>query len=101
MAWLLTSPMMASTLGSTVAVQPMVADGVEVSVGFVGDDIFGPLLVVAAVVVCPLAGVIVAFSRMAVELGDVADAVEANPLIVSEQRVVAVDALVQMRRAES
>jgi acyl-CoA synthetase (NDP forming) len=55
---------MAQSLGPAVAVQPMVADGVEVSVGFVRDDAFGPLVVVAAggtlvelladrVVVCP------------------------------------------------
>jgi acyl-CoA synthetase (NDP forming) len=136
---------MTRSLGPIVTVQPMIADGVEVSVGFVRDDAFGPLLVVAAggtlvelladqVVACPpvshagalalldrlrirpllagwrgasavdldaLAEVIVAFSRMAVELGDVVEAVEANPVIASAHGVVAVDALVQMRRAES
>jgi acyl-CoA synthetase (NDP forming) len=136
---------MTRSLGPIVTVQPMIADGVEVSVGFVRDDAFGPLLVVAAggtfvelladrVVACPpvshagalalldrvrirpllagwrgapavdidaLAEVIVAFSRMAVDLGDVAEAVEANPVIASAHGVVAVDALVQMRRAES
>jgi acyl-CoA synthetase (NDP forming) len=136
---------MTRSLGPVVTVQPMVADGVEVSVGFVRDDAFGPLLVVAAggtvvelladrVVACPpvshagakalldqlrirallegwrgtpavdvdaLADVIVAFSRMAAELGDIVDAVEANPVIASADGVVAVDALVQMRRAES
>ena len=136
---------MAQSLGHKVTVQPMVADGVEVSVGFVRDDAFGPLLVVAAggtlvelladrVVACPpvshagalalldrlrirpvlagwrgapavdidaLANVIVAFSEMAIELGDVVDAVEANPVIASPGGVIAVDALVQASRAES
>ena len=40
-----------------------------------------------------LAQVIVAFSQMAVEIGDVVDAVEANPVIASPHGVVAVDAL--------
>jgi succinyl-CoA synthetase beta subunit len=40
-----------------------------------------------------LAQVIVAFSHMATEIGDVVDAVEANPVIVSPDGVVAVDAL--------
>jgi acyl-CoA synthetase (NDP forming) len=136
---------MAQSLGPATTVQPMVADGVEVSVGFVRDEAFGPLLVVAAggtlvelladrVVACPpvshagalalldrlrirpvlagwrgapavdidaLADVIVAFSVMAIELGDVVDAVEANPVIASPRGVVAVDALVQASRAES
>ena len=55
----------------------------------------------AAVDVDALAGVIVAFSQMAVEIGDVVDAVEANPVIASPRGVVAVDALVQVRGAES
>jgi hypothetical protein len=136
---------MAQSLGAAVSVQPMIAEGVEVSVGFVRDDAFGPLLVVAAggtlvelladrAVACPpvsragalalldrlrirpmLAGwrgapavdidalvdVIVAFSEMAVDLGSAYDAVEANPVIASEDGVVAVDALAQARRAES
>jgi acetate---CoA ligase (ADP-forming) len=136
---------MTRTLGPLVTIQPMIAGGVEVSVGFVRDEAFGPLLVVAAggtlvelladrVVACPpvshagalalldrlrirpllagwrgasaadvdtLADVVVAFSQMALELGDVVDAVEANPVIASEHGVVAVDALVQVRRAES
>ncbi|WP_101952794.1 acetate--CoA ligase family protein [Mycobacterium sp. 3519A] len=136
---------MTRSLGPVVTVQPMVADGVEVSVGFVRDDAFGPLLVVAAggtlvelladrvvalppvshagalallgrlrirpllagwrgapaVDVASLAEVIVGFSQMAVECGEVVDAVEANPVIASEHGVVAVDALVQIRRAES
>jgi acyl-CoA synthetase (NDP forming) len=135
----------AQSLGAAVTVQPMVADGVEVSVGFVRDDAFGPLVVVAAggtlvelladrMVACPpvshdgarrlltglriapllagwrgapavdidgLADVIVAFSEMAIELGDVLDAVEANPVIASPGGVIAVDALVQPSRAES
>jgi acyl-CoA synthetase (NDP forming) len=136
---------MTRTLGPLVTIQPMIAGGVEVSVGFVRDEAFGPLLVIAAggtlvelladrVVACPplshagalalldrlrirpllagwrgasavdvdtLADVVVAFSQMALELGDVVDAVEANPVIASEHGVVAVDALVQVRRAES
>ena len=40
-----------------------------------------------------LAQVIVAFSQMAVEIGDVVDAVEANPVIATPHGVVAVDAL--------
>lgn len=132
---------MAQSLGSAVTVQPMVADGVEVSVGFVHDDAFGPLVVVAAggtlvelladrVVACPpvthagaqrllsglriapllagwrgaaavdvdaLADVVVRFSDMAIELGDVLDAVEANPVIASADGVAAVDALVIVR----
>ena len=121
---------MAHSLGPAVTVEPMVAAGVEVSVGIVCDPAFGPLLVVAAggtlvelladrVVACPpmshegamrlldglrirpllagwrgapavdidaLAGVIVAFSQMAIEIGDVLDAVEANPVIASAAR---------------
>jgi hypothetical protein len=136
---------MAQSLGTAVTVQPMVADGVEVSVGFVRDDAFGPLVVVAAggtlvelladrVVACPpvsrdgarrlltglriapllagwrgapavdidgLADVIMAFSEMAIQLGDAVDAVEANPVIASPGGVIAVDALVQPSRAES
>ncbi len=132
---------MAQSLGPAVTVQPMIADGVEVSVGFVRDDAFGPLMVVAAggtlvelladrVVACPpvsrhgalrllerlrirpllagwrgqpavdvdaLADVVVRFSEMAAELGDVFDAVEANPVIASPDGVVAVDALVIAR----
>jgi acyl-CoA synthetase (NDP forming) len=48
----------------------------------------------AAVDVDALADVIVAFSQIAVELGEVLDAVEANPVIASPDGVVAVDALV-------
>ena len=119
----------------------MAAAGVEISVGFVRDDGFGPLVVVAAggllvelladrAVACPpishtaagelldtlrvrplLAGwrgsepvdidalveVIVGFSTLATELGDVLAAVEANPVIVSRQGAVAVDVLVIAR----
>jgi acyl-CoA synthetase (NDP forming) len=39
---------LASRLGPSVMVQPMVVDGVEVSVGVVRDAAFGPLVVVAA-----------------------------------------------------
>jgi hypothetical protein len=38
---------------------------------------------------------------MALELGDIVEAVEANPVIATADGVVAVDALIQMRRAES
>ncbi len=44
-----------------------------------------------------LTDVIVAFSQMAIEIGDVVDAVEANPVIASPHGVVAVDALVQVQ----
>ncbi len=54
-----------------------------------------------AVDIDALAWVIVGFSQMAVEIGDVLDAVEANPVIASSRRVVAVDALVQVSGAES
>lgn len=40
---------------------------------------------------------IVAFSQMAVEIGDVVDAVEVNPVIASARGVIAVDALVQVQ----
>jgi acyl-CoA synthetase (NDP forming) len=132
---------MTRSLGPDVTVQPMVAGGVEISVGFVRDDAFGALVVVAAggtlvellvdrAVACPpvsyagalrlldglrirpmlagwrgapavaidaLADVIVAFSTMAIELGDAFDAVEANPVIASPDGAVAVDALVIVR----
>lgn len=38
----------AGRLGPAVTIQPMVADGVEISVGVVRDAVFGPLVVVAA-----------------------------------------------------
>jgi acetate---CoA ligase (ADP-forming) len=132
---------MAESLGPAITVQPMVADAVEVSVGFVRDDAFGPLVVVAAggtlvelladrVVACPpvsdaaarrllerlriapllrgwrgqsgvdvdaLADVVVRFSQMAVDLGELFDAVEANPVVASPGGVVAVDALASLR----
>jgi hypothetical protein len=50
-----------------------------------------------AVDIDALADVIVRFSEMATELGDVVDAVEANPVITTPRRVVAVDALVIAR----
>jgi acyl-CoA synthetase (NDP forming) len=131
----------AERLGPVVTVQPMVADGVEISVGVVRDAAFGPLVVVAAggvlvelmadrVLACPpvsygaalkllkglrirqlfdgwrgapavdvtaLARVIVAFSQLALELGDSLEAVEANPVIVSPGGAVAVDALLVVR----
>jgi acetate---CoA ligase (ADP-forming) len=136
---------LAGRLGPAVTLQAMVAEGVEVSVGLVRDESFGPLLVIAAggtlvelladrVLAVPpvshagamrlvdglrlrallagwrgqppvdidaLARVIVAFSQLAVEIGDVVDAVEVNPVIASPHGVVAVDALVLVSGAES
>jgi hypothetical protein len=128
----------ADRLGPSMTVQPMVPDGVEVSIGVVRDATFGPLVVVAAggtlvelvadrALACPpvswggalrmldslrirslldgwrgapaadlsaLADAIVGFSRLATELGDSLEAVEANPVFASAGGVVAVDALV-------
>lgn len=128
---------MSESLGPSVAVSAMAPPGIEVSVGFVRDDAFGPLVVVAAggtlvelladrVIACPplsrrharelvdslrirplldgwrgappvdveaLIDVIVAIAMMAVELGEMFDAVEANPVIVSPLGAVAVDVL--------
>jgi acetate---CoA ligase (ADP-forming) len=39
---------MAERLGPAVAVEPMVEQGVEISIGYVRDDAFGPLVVMAA-----------------------------------------------------
>lgn len=127
----------ARRLGPEVVVAAMSPPGVEISVGFVRDDAFGPLVVVAAggtqvelmqdrVVACPpvskahaakmltslkmaplltgwrgsapvaldaLVDVIAGFVQMAIELGDVFDAVEANPVIATRDGVVAVDVL--------
>ena len=132
---------MSRSLGPTVSVEPMIDKGVEISVGFVRDSGFGPLVVVAAggtmvelladrAVACPpvshagalrlldglrvrpllagwrggaavdvdaLADVIVGFSQIATELGDVLDAAEANPVIASPHGAVAVDCLVIVR----
>lgn len=135
---------MSTRLGPAVSVDAMAAGGpgaVEISVGFVADPTFGPLVVVAAggtqvelladrAVACApvsrsrasqllqslrispllsgwrgapavatdaLAEVIVGFSCLASELGDVLAAVEANPVIASPEGVVAVDALVVAR----
>jgi acyl-CoA synthetase (NDP forming) len=129
---------MAQALGPAVTVDTMAGAGVEISVGFVRDPAFGPLIVVAAggvlielladrAVACPplshrqarglldnlrirplldgwrgspavdveaLVDVIVGFATLAIELGDVFDAVEANPVIVSQSGIIAVDALV-------
>jgi acyl-CoA synthetase (NDP forming) len=54
-----------------------------------------------AVDIDALVQVIVAFSQMAMEIRDAVDAVEANPVIATSHGVVAVDALVQARGAES
>ena len=47
-----------------------------------------------AVDVDSLVDIIVGFAAMATELGQTLDAVEANPVIVSESGAIAVDALV-------
>lgn len=129
---------MAESLGPAVTVDAMAGGGVEISVGFVRDPGFGPLVVVAAggvlvelhadravalapvsadqaaqlvdslrirpllggwrgtpaVDIAALIQVIVGFSGLAAELGDVLDAVEANPVIVTADGAVAVDTLV-------
>jgi acyl-CoA synthetase (NDP forming) len=132
---------MASRLGPAVSVHAMAGSGVEVSIGIVRDENFGPLVIVAAggtlveliadrAVACPpisatgaldmlgslriaklldgwrgdppadinaLVDVVVGFSQLAAELGDVLDAVEANPVIASPTGAIAVDALVIAR----
>jgi acyl-CoA synthetase (NDP forming) len=96
---------MVQRLGPAVTVQPMIAEGVEISVGVVRDPAFGPPLVVAGggtLVellddLTALADVIVAFSTMATELDDAIDALEANPVIASADGVVAVDAVLVVR----
>jgi acyl-CoA synthetase (NDP forming) len=132
---------MAATLGRDVTVAAMAGAGAEISVGFVRDLNFGPLLVIAAggvqvelhadraVALAPVSGaeagrlldtlrirplldgwrgappvaigalvdVIVRFSCLAIELGDILDAVEANPVIVTPGGAVAVDVLVVPR----
>ncbi len=52
-----------------------------------------------AVDIDALADVIAAFSQIAIEIGDVVDAVEANPVIASHRGVVAVDALLISHQA--
>jgi acyl-CoA synthetase (NDP forming) len=52
-----------------------------------------------AVDIDALADVIAAFSQIAIEIGDVVDAVEANPVIASPRGVVAVDALLISHQA--
>ena len=132
---------MTERLGPTVSVHAMARPGVEVSIGVVRDENFGPLVIVAAggtlielladrTVACPpitttgaldmlgtlritkllggwrgepaadinaLADVVVGFSQLAAELGEVLDAVEANPVIVSPTGAIAVDALIIAR----
>ena len=132
---------MANRLGPAVSVHAMASSGVEVSIGIVRDENFGPLVIVAAggtlveliadrAVACPpisttgaldmlgslriaklldgwrgeppadinaLVDVVVGFSQLAAELGDVLDAVEANPVIASPTGAIAVDALVIAR----
>jgi len=128
---------MTERLGPAVSVHAMARPGVEVSVGVVRDENFGPLVIVAAggtmielladrTVACPpisatgaldmlgslriakllggwrgespadvdaLVDVVVGFSQLATELGDVLDAIEANPVIASPTGAIAVDAL--------
>ena len=132
---------MADRLGPAVSVHAMARSGVEISIGVVRDENFGPLVIVAAggtlvelladrAVACPpisatgatghagfiahrqitgrlarrppadinaLVDVVVGFSQLAAELGDVLDAVEANPVIASPTGAIAVDALVIAR----
>jgi len=134
---------MTQSLGPRVTVDEMAPAGVEVSVGVVADDAFGPLLVVAAggvnvellgdrTVACPpvdepgartmldalriapqlsgwrgnaavdidaLCRLIVGFSQLAIELGDVLAAVEANPVIAASGGATVVDALLIPREA--
>ncbi|MGE0215501.1 acetate--CoA ligase family protein [Mycolicibacterium sp.] len=132
-----------STLGPAVSVSAMAQPGVEVSVGFVRDAVFGPLVVVAAggtlvelladrAIACAplspraardllaslrirplldgwrgapaadvdaLVDVIVAMGRLAADLAEHYDAVEANPVIVSPHGAVAVDVLAVQKMA--
>ncbi len=48
-----------------------------------------------------LVSAVVAFARLAHELGDVLEAVDVNPLVVHPDGVVAVDALVMVRDGSS
>ncbi|NTY58335.1 acetate--CoA ligase family protein [Mycolicibacterium sphagni] len=133
---------MAGRLGPGVSIDAMAPAGVEISLGVVRDDNFGPLIVVAAggtlvelladrAVACApvsreaavtllrslhtaplldgwrgappvdidtLADAIIGFSQLASELGENLDAVEANPIIASPTGVVAVDALMLVRK---
>jgi acyl-CoA synthetase (NDP forming) len=130
-------------LGPRVLVQAMAPPGVEMHVGLVHDDQFGPLVLVAAggvlvellgdrrlalppvdesrarslidrlrtrplldgvrgapaADVGALASVVVAFSRLATDLGDRLAAVDANPVMCGPSGCVAVDALVVPRRS--
>jgi acyl-CoA synthetase (NDP forming) len=132
---------MTERLGPAVSVHAMARPGVEMSVGVVRDENFGPLVIVAAggtlielladrAVACPpisaqgaldmlgslriaqllggwrgdppadvdaLVDIVVGFSALATELGDILDAVEANPVIASPTGAIAVDALVIRR----
>ncbi len=129
-------------LGPRVLVQAMAPVGLEMHVGLVHDDQFGPLVMVAAggilvelladrrlalppidefrarslidrlrtrplldgvrgapaADVDGLARVVVAFSRLATDLGDRLAAVDANPVVCGPSVCVAVDALVVPRR---
>jgi acetate---CoA ligase (ADP-forming) len=129
-------------LGPRVVVQAMAPVGLEMHVGLIHDDQFGPLVLVAAggilvellgdrrlalppldeprarslidrlrtrplldgvrgapaADVDGLARVIVAFSRLATDLGDRLAAVDANPVVCGPSVCMAVDALVVPRR---
>ena len=133
---------LASRLGPSVLVQPMAPAGVEMHLGVVRDEQFGPLVLVAAggilvevladrrlalppldqaralgmierlrtrpllegvrgsarADVEALARAVVAMSRLAEDLGDAVDAVDANPIICGPAGCLAVDALVLPRR---
>jgi acyl-CoA synthetase (NDP forming) len=132
---------LSARLGPRVLVQAMAPPGVEMHVGLVHDEQFGPLVLVAAggilvellgdrrlalppldeyrarslidrlrtrplldgvrgapaADVDALAGVVVAFSRLASDLGDRLAAVDANPVVCGPDGCVAVDALVVPR----
>ena len=133
---------MSAALGPRVSVDAMARPGVEVSVGFVHDDAFGPAARgrrrrrAGGTARRPGGGLrarrakrahgdcsprcgsrrcwpagaarrpststrwprsIAGFSQLAIELGDVLDAVEANPVIASPDGAVVVDALVIAR----
>jgi acyl-CoA synthetase (NDP forming) len=134
---------LARRLGPVVLVQAMAPPGVEMHVGLVHDDQFGPLVLVAAggilvellgdrrlalppldesrarslidqlrtrplldgvrgappAHVGALAAVVVAFSRLASDLGDRLAAVDANPVVCGPSGCMAVDALVVPRRS--